>query len=139
MSDISSNDNIQKASLSELKACPFCGGEAHKNIYVHCKRHTSVMRDDDWNTRPIEDALRAEVDTLKRMNGLESGVTILAMGKPVAYWLNLEKQLEIAVEGLKYYASGIDCGSPRIAINALAEIENVANSSIKPNNMHTGG
>ena len=59
--------------MSELKPCPFCG---HKDIgatddgYAVCAYCEARMDVDtsnvSWNTRPIEDALRAEVE---RLNG----------------------------------------------------------------------
>ena len=66
--------------MSELKPCPFCGGKASPGQpgYVHdvgCSNHfevdPSICRNDgtysyeEWNTRPIEDALRAENDQLE--------------------------------------------------------------------------
>ncbi len=62
--------------MDELKACPFCGepvaiewkfiedseGYTHRHEWIEC---TGCVRDfwpvSDWNTRPIEDALRAEL------------------------------------------------------------------------------
>ena len=60
----------------ELKPCPFCGGEARliemqgiSEIYCakccistgQCRENTAINR---WNTRPVEDALKAEIDGL---------------------------------------------------------------------------
>lgn len=55
---------------NEPKACPFCGGSAHQ-LSDGSATCTSCLDDDgwasekDWNRRPIEDALRAEVAALK--------------------------------------------------------------------------
>ena len=63
--------------MSDLKPCPFCGenpavvhpsnglmfiGCNHGGAYVLSKPDTSVL---EWNTRPIEDALCAEIDRLR--------------------------------------------------------------------------
>ena len=63
---------------NELKPCPFCGGKARKfreatippgEEYVVCLkssgvnptcRNDAVLKVDAWNTRPLEDELRAE-------------------------------------------------------------------------------
>lgn len=62
--------------MDELKPCPFCGGSAVVSIgtsivTVQCEKcgeeHDYGKRGDwrdDWNTRPIEDALRAQVARL---------------------------------------------------------------------------
>ena len=59
----------------ELKACPFCGGPGgniHKDHDRNCYFFVKETIDgqmygcvDEWNTRPIEDALRAEIERLK--------------------------------------------------------------------------
>ena len=81
--------------MSELKPCPACGGVAEmkrqgndytkkRRIVVRCPAcrleradaaiHHSMewlegVATKNWNTRPIEDALRAEVDRLKVAEG----------------------------------------------------------------------
>jgi hypothetical protein len=61
----------------ELKPCPFCGEKAEirvkqwidgegypdKLVWVECPDCGDTHRPDNWNTRPIEDALRAELET----------------------------------------------------------------------------
>lgn len=78
--------------MSELKKCPFCGGKAGIRTVgytdlVECSqcetRGVRSMNTQDvithWNTRPIEDALRAENERLRSLlrtvcnNGLELG------------------------------------------------------------------
>jgi len=70
----------EQAKSAELKACPFCGstdlatesfGERrHCVVCEKCECSTGYMLDDDeaieaWNTRPLEDALRAEIAQLQ--------------------------------------------------------------------------
>ena len=52
--------------MSELKPCPFCGsGEVfYKHALsceVECDNCGASMHSGDWNTRPVEDELRAEL------------------------------------------------------------------------------
>lgn len=66
--------------MSELKNCPFCGRDAIRNdkksyigVAVSCGNkacHLSRSRipKKGWNTRPIEDALRAENEQLRADN-----------------------------------------------------------------------
>ena len=66
----------------ELKACPFCGSEditiesfGEQRITACCSTcecNTGYMRDnleaiESWNTRPIEDALRAELELSRKI------------------------------------------------------------------------
>lgn len=53
----------------EIKPCPFCGKSDFEatldGLYcTHCEADVG----DDWNTRPIEDALRKELDNFKAQN-----------------------------------------------------------------------
>ena len=59
--------------MSELKPCPFCGLEAqtysdgnYTVVYCNCINCDPIDWDgvnpEIWNTRPIEDALRAELE-----------------------------------------------------------------------------
>lgn len=64
---------------NNLKPCPLCGGtnlEVAKDFYynnitrltsdaVECKGCGLFLHIDDWNTRPIEDGLQAEIEKLK--------------------------------------------------------------------------
>lgn len=74
--------------MDELKPCPFCGGKAdYVGTEIEClecgvmmpKTFAFEMQVDNWNTRPIEDALRAqlaeaqaEVDTKWNISLLDS-------------------------------------------------------------------
>jgi hypothetical protein len=56
--------------MSDNKPCPFCGRDPqsysdpfYPATYLYCC--CSRIRSETWNTRPIEDALRAEVERLK--------------------------------------------------------------------------
>lgn len=77
--------------MDELKACPFCGSSNTTLDYyeISCPQElgtivvcndcgASAKSIDDWNTRPIEDELRAEIERLKvRIEELEAAGTIL--------------------------------------------------------------
>lgn len=66
----------------DLKPCPFCGGkefifdeDCFRAIGLICSCGASSSRsridgevEKEWNTRPIEDALRAEIAALKQQN-----------------------------------------------------------------------
>jgi hypothetical protein len=65
--------------MSELKPCPFCGKEQSEKNFFSCDgypqacgcwetTHTGEEACEVWNTRPIEDALRAEIARLKEEN-----------------------------------------------------------------------
>ena len=60
----------------ELKACPFCGAKLTKSVvdretlYEHpmengCRLGVILFTEEEWNTRPIEDALEARIDELE--------------------------------------------------------------------------
>ncbi|MHB0965998.1 MAG: hypothetical protein ACYC36_06030 [Bellilinea sp.] len=55
----------------ELKPCPFCGGSKVQIIdyeftdQIECDECGNLVRPSCWNTRPIEDALRAEIGKIK--------------------------------------------------------------------------
>jgi Lar family restriction alleviation protein len=65
--------------MSELKKCPFCGGEAEIIYDIgwytgSCNACGAISQSDlgnsgaieVWNTRPIEDALQARIDELAK-------------------------------------------------------------------------
>ena len=87
--------------MSELKPCPFCNNpntqysdsdsphtccDEDLNVYAHCEHcNTKIKGKSDneveaiWNTRPIEDALRAENDKMREIlrdfvNGYEADI-----------------------------------------------------------------
>lgn len=55
--------------LSNLRPCPFCGGTkicTEKGINLnYCDNCSAESNVEHWNTRPIEDALRAEIARLR--------------------------------------------------------------------------
>ena len=65
--------------MSELKKCPFCGGEAQVNTWTmhgitesrcfcsnsDCPNSVRTVALEQWNTRPIEDALHARITELE--------------------------------------------------------------------------
>lgn len=72
--------------MTDLKACPFCEGEAyvnepdeHYDIYTECKDCSCKVRTcgqrgydkqyaiDNWNTRPIEDAAKPDSEFTVRV------------------------------------------------------------------------
>jgi hypothetical protein len=84
--------------MNELKPCPLCGSsdvcntwdqQSHNVVYCNsCSLIGSIANNIDeanklWNTRPIEDALRAELEQARaRIAGLESYADKLAAGYP---------------------------------------------------------
>jgi hypothetical protein len=55
--------------MSEIKACPFCGGTkicTEKSINLnYCDNCSAESNVEQWNTRPIEDALNARIAELE--------------------------------------------------------------------------
>ena len=54
--------------MSELKPCPFCGGEAelcYSEVDTFCRKCNVMQETELWNTRPIEDELRARIAELE--------------------------------------------------------------------------
>jgi Lar family restriction alleviation protein len=92
--------------MNELRPCPLCGstqiGRANFGIARHtvicktCEVCTGYMLDDDeateaWNTRPIEDALRAKLDAAREKvldirDLLRTGCAPDAFNVPDAFW-----------------------------------------------------
>ena len=57
--------------MSELKPCPFCGGEAelcYSEVDTFCRKCNVIQETEMWNTRPIEDELRARIAELEADN-----------------------------------------------------------------------
>ena len=93
----------------ELRLCPFCGGEAHECLDNHfdCLNPGCPMAGaraiplENWNTRPIEDALTARIAELKPIiDKLVEGIDSLTSGFP------LEIEYIEAVEIAKDWKTG---------------------------------
>ena len=88
--------------MSELKPCPFCGGNnltIERLMYVvFCNDCGAEMSGNaplgNWNTRPIEDALNARIAELEAENA-----KLKAEPKPLAYWSDEKKQTYADNEG----------------------------------------
>jgi hypothetical protein len=78
--------------MIELKKCPFCGGEAQVNTWTmhgitesrcfcsnsDCPNSVRTVALEQWNSRPIEDALNARIAELEAENaGLKERVAML--------------------------------------------------------------
>jgi len=100
----------------KLKACPFCG-EAVRLItepwqYIHCMNchmEFGIHKvdhgiSDRWNTRPIEDALRAELEQARGLLSAIYGEAELCNNASVRFqlvqWL-MQKTAEFAKEATK--------------------------------------
>ena len=54
--------------MINLKPCPFCGGEAelcYSEVDTFCRKCNVIQETEMWNTRPIEDELRARIAELE--------------------------------------------------------------------------
>ena len=81
--------------MRELKPCPFCGNEpvVEGNLVacnnLNCPTYDNYWTDpmiftcDQWNTRPIEDALQAENEWLKECNDVATPIDV-ALRKRIA-------------------------------------------------------
>ena len=113
--------------MNELKSCPFCGNEpvVEGNLVacnnLNCPTYDNYWTDpmiftcDQWNTRPIEDALQAENEWLKEELQQEK----------TRSQLNLEAE-ERRMLNITYYCAEIDRLNARIA-----ELESVIDQLIE--------
>ena len=54
--------------MSDLKPCPFCGGEAelcYSEVDTFCRKCNVMQETELWNTRPIEDELHSRIAELE--------------------------------------------------------------------------
>ena len=97
----------------QLKACPFCNKKPKVVItgWVKCPQsgigcHTRGMSKDDWQSRPLEDALQAELDTVYK--NLQAAVEALFLREtPLRTSINaaveeIRKQCIAQVNGIGY-------------------------------------
>ena len=117
---------------SELRPCPFCGSEARADDiigrYVYCpnadchlwRLEGEEIERDEWNTRPLEDALRAQhvAEMAAKVEALEwRDKEICTIRKQLEVMNNYhavavvelakaDNKLDIAVEALERLASG---------------------------------
>ena len=107
----------------ELKPCPFCGGDVNLAINGIIKHTCHGYGDawcntDKWNTRPIEDELRAELE--KRTAGLHDANAVCMEMKHELDRLNAERRWIPVSERLPEY------GEPSLTIyhtkNATSQI-----------------
>lgn len=74
--------------MSELKACPF-----HNRTVEQCSCYSDLyMRDKDWNTRPIEDALLARAEKAEQM--VEKLIKAIEYGN--TFWMRCKADAEYA-------------------------------------------
>ena len=114
--------------MSELKACPFCGSDQvgdHLPGYVsfgccndaNCSL-TQRFPTQVWNTRPIEDALRAENEELRsRLDGLPTG-ELKELGSILADLLDSDD-----FNNVEPYLSGAHAENEQLKAR-VAELEN---------------
>lgn len=67
--------------MPDLKPCPFCGSTnvldqkvwdgAKRYVKAECQTCGACAEVHDWNTRPIEDALRERIKELEGMLGID--------------------------------------------------------------------
>jgi hypothetical protein len=129
----------------ELKPCPFCGRKAKRfagiaippeDRYAHCSegltikhpcQNNSIMTVEQWNTRPLEDALRAslaasqdEVENLKeyikRVGDIRAGLSREVEAQII---LDARKPLEAEVERLRAQLESAKTWMPEWAIEAI--------------------
>lgn len=131
----------------ELKPCPFCGSEVtiryvrgfgmDTGNWIGCNNcgHSYMWADESgieiWNTRPLEDSLRKQLEECKRLMG-EQGMETIHQSSRRFY---IEKQLAIAVEALEKIRGYGHGDEYEWACDALAEIERIrTGSQDKPDN-----
>ena len=85
--------------MSELKACPFCGSEAiiptnldgtptdYEATYCTCSNDDCLIACEwvpieSWNTRPIEDALKARIAELEEFKMIVEGCGFEVITEP---------------------------------------------------------
>lgn len=104
---------IPNTMSEQLKPCPFCAKLPHvddSEITALCVECGIMLESKDWNTRPVEDKLRAEFDK-------QVSITIGQMGQIT----QLRKENERLRKALEYIANHIQCYSLEKAFAAAQE------------------
>ena len=105
--------------MSEMKKCPFCGGEAdYTQILgnygrVYCFTCDGGIREGrskdgvihNWNSRPIEDALNARIAELEAENAM-----LKQHPQPIEFWSDEKKQIYKINERRTVESGSEECG-----------------------------
>ena len=104
--------------MSELKACPFCGGEAKEHIGSikggclcsndACVVFAKIFYIDTWNTRPTEDKLRERVEELDSVIDSNKRDWVTRSKSLHSKIKSLEQQLESSELKLKEAVGALD-------------------------------
>ena len=95
--------------MSDLRPNPFCGHATMRDVVID-DQHRDIccavdcdldmlfrMSDADWNTRPIEDALRAENERL-RAAATEALAVLTRLADSAAYWSDYDVPVGLVAE-----------------------------------------
>ena len=83
---------------------------------IECSQTDETYTIEFWNTRPIEDALRAEVDALKRMMDMNPSNVTTCMGKPLGYWITLEQECDALREQLQETTHNLEIAESKLKV-----------------------
>lgn len=103
--------------MSDLEPCPFCGSEAEsyldENNLCRCPKQNCYLYKwipvCAWNTRPIEDKLQAELDTVRTLGNrarTDADRLQAELEQAEQQWADAEKRLNISlkeIDRLKEY------------------------------------
>jgi hypothetical protein len=95
----------------ELRPCPFCGAMpmGQDDRYM-CSTLGCVMQEDtisaeNWNTRPIEDALNKRIAELEAENDM-----LKQLSQPIEVWSDEKKQIYKINERRSVKSGSEECG-----------------------------
>ena len=93
--------------MSELKACPFCGEPpvVGLNGYPRCPipgigTHAGGMTVEEWQTRPLEDALQKRVEELEKLSNAHKKLACLMDQQQIDLRASISKAVE-EIENLR--------------------------------------
>ena len=101
----------------ELRPCPFCGNEpvVEGNLVacnnLNCPTYDNYWTDpmiftcDQWNTRPIEDALQSRIAELEAENDM-----LKQLSQPIEVWSDEKKQIYKINERRSVKSGSEECG-----------------------------